>query len=202
MSVLAKFLFKNHRDAKKTLKQIDRKRTTAGPKALRKTARWALRDIKKQVRSGTVGGQTLEPLGNMGRVKIPGFKVRANKPMAALAKRMRLKATKLQDKLEIAVGFVTGGKGGGRTGSFALSLAKTLQAGQDVTVSRGMRRAMHRIGNALTAKGKRQGKYFHLLASTTTLHTLPRPLIEPYWLEAEPEILQRVKKDYKRLLKI
>lgn len=198
-----KFVNKNAVDA--LLKKRERQRVRSGPKALKEVGREAVKSIKSQIRGGTVGGSKFEKLTNIGRFKILSGKKagikgpKRNKPLASLAKGVRMNAQKTGQKLILLIGFV----GGTRASQGIVNLAKIFQEGQSVRISRKQRALFHRVGNALSESGKKKmAKFFHLPKSTTTLVTPARPIIDPWWEQNERAIKTKVQVRWARLVKI
>jgi len=204
MSLTTSLRQKNIFDTRSLIKKANTKRTRAGQRATRDTGKDLVKQLRTEIRGGTVGGSKFDPLTNIGRFNIQDSNLikgpKRNKPMAVMAKRIRLSAKKTGKNLSVFIGFIPGR---GQGGQGILSVARILQGGVTKKVSKDQRTFFHRVGNTLETQGKKKmAKFFHLLPTTKQLRVPARPIIDPFFDANQDKIARRVQANYARLIKV
>jgi len=193
----ARFVVKNLHQFKQELKSSDQNRRKAGETAAKVEAFRLMKQLKKELRSGSAGREQFEQL----RVITRGSRTR--KPLARLAKVIRYKVQRMGNGLQIMIGFLSI-----LSSANWIRIATIQQEGFSATpedrppfASAGsLRRYWRRVGGRLP-KGSRLSKYFFLRKTTKTLKTPARPIIDPFWDAHESEARRNIVSNFNRKMR-
>lgn len=191
-------IFKNLREFRQDLKKEDLRRKKSAYTATRVEAFRLTKELKAEIRGGSPGGQTFDPLSEIAR-RTSGKGLKRS-PLKRLAIPVRYAVSKTGDNTVISIGYVDPGRGPGVSKSWK-RIAEFQQTGGMVRIPEERRGALAEIGARLQRRRKPEARFFFLRKGTTQFRVPPRPIIEPFWRAHENEAFRNIKANFKRKMK-
>ena len=190
---MMKVVTKGFAGLERTLKTEGKRQEKAMNTAVKVEGFRLMRLLKKQIQSGTPGGQKFEPLSFLARAW-GSKRLGPNKPLRRLAIAIRY-FVKDQSPFDMRVGWV-----GPKTSKSWKRIAEMQQEGFTGEM-KPSRREFFRLKGAAMTKRSVARKYMFVRKSTRQFTTPARPIMDPFWRAEKDRAWRNIQRNYRLKMK-